>query len=147
MRGLDRAAKLIAMGATKYPQVVLVSIFLIAGLLCSQVCDFTCAFYGCSLSSPVKAAEGSGEHSHCHQHKQSPRPQERNGSRECPGHFEALAAPSSFVTSASALNNAIHVEAPVITPLLSYGRLNVGVSVQTDRAPDRSPPPHSILRI
>src|SRR2546423_13595242 len=131
------------MGAARYSQVVLVSIFLIAGLLCSQVCDFTCAFYGCSLSSPVKAAEESGEHSHCHQHKQSPRPQERKGSRECPGHFEALAAPSPSVTSASALNNAIHVEAPVITSLLSSGRLNVGVLVQADRAPDRSPPPHS----
>src|ERR1044072_6181248 len=104
------------MRASKYPQVVLISICLIAGLLCSQVCDFTCAFYGCSLSSPVKAAQGSGEHSHCHQHKQSPGPQERKGSRECPGHFETLAAPSPSVTSASALSNAIHVEAPVIIP-------------------------------
>ena len=134
------------MKATKYPVAVLV-IVLVGGLLCSQICDFNCAFYGCSNSSPIKAAEESSEHSHCHQHKQNPKPQERNGSRECSGHFDALALRSPSITSASDLRNVVHIEAPVIGPYLSFNRLPPGVMVQADCAPDRSPPTYSVLRI
>jgi hypothetical protein len=65
------------MRATKYPSAVLASAVLIARLLCAQMCDINCALYGCSLSSPAKAADESSEPSHCHQHKENLRPQER----------------------------------------------------------------------
>ena len=44
------------MRVTRYPLAVLAAVVLIANLLCAQICDINCAFYGCSLSSPVKAA-------------------------------------------------------------------------------------------
>ena len=135
------------MRATKYPLAVLAAVVLIAGLLCAQVCDINCAFYGCALSSPVKAAEESGEHSHCHQHQQSPRPQERGQSRECPGHFEVLPLPAPFVASAYGLHHTVHIEHPATGPSLAFNGLHVGSVVQTDRLPDRSPPTHSVLRI
>src|SRR5437763_16807773 len=100
------------MRATKCPLAVLASMVLIAGLLCSQICDLNCAINGCSLSSPVKAAEQSSEHAHCHQHKQNPKPQERGHSRECPGHFDALTLPSPFVASAYSLHSTPHIELP-----------------------------------
>src|SRR4051812_10011140 len=100
------------MRATKYPLAVLASIVLIAGLLCSQICDINCGFYGCSLSSPVKAAEESSQPSHCHQHQQNPKPQERGHSRECPGHFDVFTLPSASVTSAYSLHHAADIEPP-----------------------------------
>ena len=135
------------MRATKYPLAVLAVVVLIAGLLCAQICDINCAFYGCSLSSPVKAAEESSEHAHCHQHKQSPKPQERGPSRECPGHFDALTLPSPFVASAYSLHHTVYIEHPAIGPSLALSRLPVGVIFHTDRLPDRSPPAYSVLRI
>jgi hypothetical protein len=135
------------MRATKYPLAVPAAVVLIAGLLRAQVCDINCAVYGCSLSSPVEAAEESGEHSHCHQHKQSPRPLERGQSRECPGHFDALTLPSPFVAPAYSLYYTVHIERPAIGPSLALNRLSVGLIIQTDRLPDRSPPTYSVLRI
>ena len=135
------------MRPTKYLLAVLTTVVLIAGLLCSQICDINCAFYGCSLSSPVKAAEQSSEHSHCHQHKQSPSPQERRPSHDCPGHFDALTRPSPFAASAYSLHHTIHIEHPATGPSLAFNRLPVGLMIQTDRLPDRSPPTYSVLRI
>jgi hypothetical protein len=135
------------MRATKYPLAVLAAIVLIAGLLCSQICDINCAFYGCSLSSPVKAAEESSEHSHCHQHKQNPKPQERSHSRECHGHFDALILPSPSAATAYNLHHAAYIEPQAIGPALSLNWLSVSVVIPTDRLPDRSPPIYSVLRI
>jgi len=135
------------MRATKYPLAVLAVIVLVVGLLCAQMCDINCAFYGCPLSSPVKAAEQSSEHAHCHQHKQSPKPQEGGQSRECPGHFDALTLPSPFVASAYSPHHTIHIEHLATRPSLAFDRLPVGLKIQTDRLPDRSPPAHSVLRI
>ena len=135
------------MRATKYPLAVLASIVLIAGLLCAQICDINCAFYGCSLSSTVKASEESSQPSHCHQHKQTRKPQERSHSRECPGHFDALTLPSPFVASAYNLHRAVDREAPAYGPALSLDWRSASVVIQTDRLPDRSPPTYSVLRI
>jgi hypothetical protein len=135
------------MRATKYPLAVLASVVLIAGLLCAQICDINCTLYGCALSSPVKAADESSEHSHCHEHKENPRPQERGHSRECPGHFDSTTLPSPFVVSAYSLHHAVHIGHPAIGPSLAFNRLPVGLKIQTDRLPDRSPPAHSVLRI
>jgi hypothetical protein len=135
------------MRATKYPLAALASAVLIAGLLCAQMCDINCSLNGCSLSSPVKAAEESSEHSHCHQHKQNPKPQERGPSRECPGHFDSLTLPSLFVASAYSLHHAVPIEHPVIGPSAALNRLTVGLKIQPDRLPDRSPPAHSVLRV
>jgi hypothetical protein len=120
---------------------------LIAGLLCSQICDINCAFYGCSLSSPVKAAEDRSEHSHCHQHQQNPKPQERSHSRQCPGHFDALTLPLPFVAPAYSLHHAAYIEPPAIGPALLLNWQSVSLVIQTDRLPDRSPPTYSVLRI
>jgi hypothetical protein len=135
------------MRATKYPLAVLAVVVLTTGLLCAQICDINCAFYGCSLSSPVKAAEEGSEHSHCHQHKQNPLPQERGHSRECPGHFDALTLPSPFVASAYSLHQTVHIEHPAIGPSLALNRLPVSLIIEADRLPDRSPPAYSVLRI
>jgi hypothetical protein len=135
------------MRATKYPLAVLASVVLIVGLLCSQICDINCAFYGCSLSSPMKAAEESSQPSHCHQHKQNPKPQERSHSRECPGHFDALILPSPSAASAYSLHHAADIEPPTIGPALWLNWRSISVVIPTDRLPDRSPPTYSVLRI
>jgi hypothetical protein len=135
------------MQPVRYLVALLVSSLLVAGLLCSQICDFNCSFYGCSLSSPLKASEESSEDTHCHQHKQAPEPQEKNSPSQCPGHFNAFALPSPPVTSAFSLHHAGYIEAPATGPYPSLNRVPVSVAMRADRAPDRSPPANSVLRI
>lgn len=135
------------MGDAKYPLAVVVSLVLATGLLCSQICYFDCALNGCSISSPIRMPEESGEHSHCHQQKQNPKPQNRNSSRECPGHFEAVAVPASFVTSTHFIQHPDSMVSPIIGPSLSLDSSPVEALIKTGQTPDRSPPIHSVLRI
>ena len=143
----EAAVRLIdIMGIAKYPLALALSLVLIAGLLCSQICAFNCAFYGCCISSPVPASENTNEHAHCHQHKENTAPQKHNDSHQCAGHFDAVALVSSG-TSAYRLHQIPSIDALIIQASLFFNTSPEGLVVQSGRKPDRSPPTHSVLRI
>ena len=136
------------MTAVRGALAFVVLLLLNSAALCSQICDFNCAFYGCSLSSPVKASEDSSEHASCHHHKkQIPTPQKRNDSHHCPGHFDAAAVLSSPTISGHTLCRAFYAPALVAAQLLTLKPSRDTVAIQSDLKPDRSPPINSVLRI
>lgn len=136
------------MTAVRRSLALVVLLLLTVSVLCSQICDFNCAFYGCSLSSPVKASEDRGEHASCHHHKTQTRtPQKRNDSHQCPGHFDGAAVLSSRAISGHTLCRVFDAPALVGAPLLPLKPSRDAVAIQSDLKPDRSPHINSVLRI
>ena len=143
----EAAVRLInIMGVAKYPLALALSLVLIAGLLCSQMCDLNCAFYGCSISSAAPNSENTNEHAHCHQHKKGSVPQKHNDSHQCSGHFDAVLLGSSG-SSAYTLHQIPSANALETAPSIFFNPSPQGLVVQSGHKPDRSPPPHSVLRI
>jgi hypothetical protein len=134
------------MRAAKYLSAVALSLILIAGLLGSLICDYSCALHGCSLSSSVSTSQSTEERSHCHQHKQNTAPQRHNDSQQCVGHFDAIALASSRAP-AYASHQIPTAHALIPEPSLFFNASPDALVVQSGRKPDRSPPAHPVLRI
>ncbi len=134
------------MGVAKYPLALALSLVLIAGLLCSQICALNCAFYGCSLSASSKKSENAGTHAHCHQPKDNQSPQNHNDSHPCPGHFDSVAV-SATSASAHTLNNAACADALIAERFLIANHSVERLRAQPQNKPDRSPPTYSVLRL
>src|SRR5260370_1643710 len=84
----------------------------VLGLLCSQWCDVTCAFSGCSEPAPVVAAEHSAPPEHCHGHH-APGPESIPASHHhSPGcqhqHVVVAALPTAGFTLGAALKSSAH---------------------------------------
>jgi hypothetical protein len=122
------------------------SLVLVAGVLCSQVCAFDCAFNGCSVSFSLPVQKSTDENGHCHRHKESPTPQKQNDSHRCTGHFDAVLLPSS-ATSVHVSNNIPDTLGLVAEPFLILDISSQRQSAQFGPKPDRSPPTHSVLRL
>src|SRR2546422_780734 len=89
------------MRPAKYCLPAALSLVLVAGFLCSQVCAFNCAFNGCSVSFSVPVQKSTNENGHCHRHKENPTPQKQNDSHQCAGHFDAVGLLSSGTSAPS----------------------------------------------
>ena len=133
------------MGVANHPSGSALSLVLMAGLLCSQICAFTCSLNGCSKSTTARAPAASNAHSHCHQQQNKP-PQKNNDSSPCAGHFDAVALGASSRIS-SYTSPQLVSEAVIIQPSLLFLTSPLGGAVQSGGKPDRSPPVHSVLRI
>ena len=143
----EAAVRLISiMGVAKYSLAAGLSLILTVGLLCSQICAFNCSLYGCALSSPTRDSASHDEHAACHQHKENKAPQKHNGSHQCAGHFDALALGSSG-NSANTFHQIPSAHIPITEPALFFNASAKRLVVQSGRKSDRSPPPHSVLRI
>ena len=134
------------MGVVKYLGGPALSLVLVAGILCAQICAFNCSFYGCSISSSVPISENTNEHEHCHQHKENTAPQKHNDSPQCAGHFDAAALASSR-KSAYTSTQLLAVDALIVQSPLSFNPSPKRQVVESRGRPDRSPPANSVLRI
>src|SRR5262245_23549400 len=69
---------------------------IVVGLLCSQLCELNCAFFGCSDPGPAIAGEHSAPAENCHGHH-APEPEsiptDNHHSQGCQHQHLALAAP------------------------------------------------------
>ena len=134
------------MGVVKYLGGPALSLVLVVGILCAQICAFNCSFYGCSMSSPVPTSQLTNVHAHCHQHQENTAPQKRNDSPQCAGHFDAIAlasSRSSVYTSTQPLSS----DALIVQSSLGFNPSTERQVVQSRGKPDRSPPANSVLRI
>jgi hypothetical protein len=132
------------MKALTHAVVIAVSSIVTAGLLLSQMCDFNCAFYGCSLSSPARISETAAPHAHCHRHKDD-KSSQHNNSQQCTGHFDSIAVTAG--ASALSLHSIAHTDALFADPPLSFETARAKPRPQSSDAPDRSPPTYSVLLI
>ena len=134
------------MRVAKGISVSALSLVMMAGLLCSHICAFTCSLNGCSKSTTARAPAASNAHSHCHQ-QQNNTPQRNNNSSPCTGHFDAVALGASSRISSYTSPQLASTEAVIIQSSLLFLTSPLGSGVQSGGKPDRSPPVHSVLRI
>jgi hypothetical protein len=145
------AARLSIVIPAKSQLIVSLMMFLVAGLLCSQICDFNCSFYGCSVATSTKASDA-GQESHCHNHQPQPEPekkspQDHDQSPTCPGHFDLTALSASPPTLAFSLQASPQSHLPETQPVSAISGSLGYLIKQRARKPDRSPPARSVLRI
>src|SRR5947207_15270807 len=123
------------MRLAKYCLCASLSLVLVAGLLCSQVCAFNCAFNGCSVSFSLPLQKSTDENSHCHQHKKDTPPQKQRDSHQCAGHFDAVGLPSSG-TSAPSSGKAPLVQGLITEPRLVFTASSEGLTIECGSKPD-----------
>jgi hypothetical protein len=141
------------MHASKLTTAIIISGFLIVGLLYSPVCNLNCAFYAGAQTVATTATQESDQSSHCHRHADtkspaapSTLPQQsapHDDSRNCPAHDDAMTLPVG-ATATIAMNQ-------LAQPLVAA--LPVAITVSVDdlldhsiaRAPLRSPPRRAVI--
>ena len=161
------------MRAAKCSLVLALMFVVNAGLVYSQLCDVSCAVYGCSpseITHPATESENKGDehdNSGCGHHKPaenqqaeqaehhkgagtSPTPEghKHPSGSECPSHIDQLGTLSAGYNLASQLHQQVQgaVGVPAHTTDISPGEI---ASLTLTHIPDRSPPrlTNSVLRI
>jgi hypothetical protein len=123
------------------------SLFLSLGVLCSQVCDTSCAFNGCASAAPAPVPEHGD--THCSQHDPESAPQKNNDPAACQTHAEAAA----LKPSSASLAGSPHQPMPMPAAGLSFWgqqALDHPAGQLAGTNPFRSPPARplfSVLRI
>jgi len=136
------------MYAAKLTTAIIISGFLIVGLLYSPVCNLNCAFYVGTQPVATKAAPENDQSNHCHRHansKSSSAPSTlphqsapRDDSRNCPAHDDAVMLPAGVsATVAMSQQAQPHVATLPVVISVSFDNL---IDHSIARAPLRSPP-------
>lgn len=135
----------------------LTSLIAVGVLLYSPLCSLSCSASDCYSLSKTKATDDTKKSGHCHHNEESNQepaksqshssiPRVPGDSRDCPGHADPTAVPSSAVRAPAALQqSAPHVTAPLIDAMrLPFGARDVDAA---DRQPFRLPPKRAVISV
>jgi hypothetical protein len=133
------------MHAARTSFVVLLLFVVATTMLYSQVCDTSCALYGCSGLAEAKVIEQPEHPSHCKQHEPDPAPQKQKKSGDCSIHSSNLAFLLPVISSVASSDNYVH---PAIADALFIIDYSLAVPGKIARGRSlRSPPTQGLLSV